>query len=287
MLSVPQKMFVARCLNRSLRVARGVAGRDMQVRCRRNGIAWQLDLNEGIDLSIYLLGAFEPRVLRAYTPLIAPGATVLDIGANIGAHTLHFSRLAGPTGRVLAVEPTDYAIAKLRRNLQLNPALAARVTTHQNFLVSDRSIPPPAAVPSSWPIGDGRADPRVGAVGRYQPATAAVAVTADDFCAAEGVTRIDFVKIDVDGNEYSVLRGFRLGLERFRPTILIEFAPYHYDGGNEGEFDKLVSSLADLGYDFTDASSGRYIPNDPKGLRKLVVPISGINALLRPRAARP
>jgi FkbM family methyltransferase len=282
MLSVPQKMFLARCLNRSLRVARGLAGRDMQVRCRRNGIAWELDLNEGIDLSIYLLGAFEPRVLRAYTPIVTRGATVLDIGANIGAHTLHFAELAGPSGRVFAVEPTDYAIAKLRRNLALNPELAARVTTHQHFLVPDRSTPSPAAVPSSWPVGEGRADPRVGAVGRFQPATAAIPITADDFCAAQGIDRLDFVKIDVDGNEHSVLQGFRLGLERFRPTILIEFAPYHYDGGNEAEFDKLVSFLADLGYNFTDANSGRPIPRDPVALRRLVVPISGINALLHP-----
>lgn len=279
-------MFLARCLNRSLRFSRALGGRGMQSRCRRHGVAWELDLNEGIDLSIFLLGSFEPRVLRAYTPLISPGATVLDIGANIGAHTLHFARLAGPTGRVLAVEPTDYAIAKLRRNLELNPSLAARVSTHQHFLVPDSSTPPPATVPSSWPVGEGRADPRVGAVGRYQPATGAVAITADDFCEAARVERIDFVKIDVDGNEHSVLRGFRRGLERFRPTILIEFAPYHYDGGNEAEFDRLVVSLADLGYDFADATSGRAIPRDPDGLRRLVVPISGINALLRPRSGR-
>lgn len=283
MLSVPQKMFLARRLNRLLRFTRRLAGRGMHVRCRRNGVEWDLDLNEGIDLSIYLLGAFEPRVLRAYTPLIRPGATVLDIGANIGAHTLHFSRLVGPAGRVFAIEPTDYAIAKLRRNLALNPGLIVRVAASQHFFVPDRTAPLPPMVPSSWPVGGGSVDPRIGAVGRFQPATAAVPITADDFCAQAGIERVDFIKIDVDGNEYSVLRGFHRGLERFRPVILIEFAPYHYDGGHEAEFDRLVSFLADLGYDFNDASTGRPIPRDPAALRRLVVPISGINALLRPR----
>ncbi len=286
MLSVPQKMFLARCLNRSLRFARGLVGRDMHVRCRRHGIEWELDLDEGIDLSIYLLGAFEPRVLRAYTPLIPPGATIFDIGANIGAHTLHFARLAGPAGRVFAVEPTDYAVAKLRRNLELNPALSPRVTLRQCFLAADRSTKPPAEVPSSWPVGDGYTNPREGAVGRFQPATGAVATTADDFCAAAGVDRIDFVKIDVDGNEYSVLTGFGASLARFRPSILIELAPYQYDGGKEDEFDEIVRFLAKLDYDFTDASNGRPIPSDPAELRRLVVPIAGINALLIPRAGR-
>lgn len=284
MLSVPQKMLVARCLNGSLRFARGLTGRDMRVLCRRRGVNWELDLDEGIDLSIYLLGAFEPRVLRAYTPFIHPGAIVLDIGANIGAHTLHFARLAGPAGRVFAIEPTDYAIAKLRRNLALNPELVARVTAHQHFLVPDPDTPSPATVPASWPVDAAHANPRVGAVGIFQTATAAVAVTADDFCATAKIERIDFLKIDVDGNEDSVLRGFRLGLDRFRPAILIEFAPYHYDGGRKAEFDQLVNFLAGFGYDFTDASTGRPIPRDPVALRRLVAPISGINALLRPPA---
>lgn len=256
----------------------------MRVRCRRGGIDWDLDLNEGIDLSIYLLGAFEPRVLRAYTPLVFPGSTVLDIGANIGAHTLHFARLAGPTGRVFAIEPTDYAIGKLRKNIALNPSLAGRITPHQCFFSADDSTPSPAAVPSSWPV-DTHASSRDGAVGCFQSATAAIAMTADRFCADEGIKRIDFIKIDVDGNEHSVIQGFRRSLERFRPNILIEFAPYHYEGGNGAEFDKLVNFLANLGYDFTDASTGRPIPSDPVALRHLVVPIAGINALLRPLAA--
>ncbi len=283
MLSVPQKMFLARCLNRSLRFARGLAGRDMHVRCRRKGVEWELDLDEGIDLSIYLLGAFEPRVLRAYMALIRPGTTVLDIGANIGAHTLHFSRMVGPAGRVFAIEPTDYAVAKLRRNLALNPELAARVTVRQQFLAADRSTPSPAAIRSSWPIGEKCVDPLAEAMGRFQPVTDAVAITADDFCTAEGIDRVDFVKIDVDGNEYSVMRGFSGGLERFRPIILIELASFAYDGGKEAEFDRLVSFLADLGYSFTNADTGRPIPSDSVALRELVGPISGINALLYPR----
>jgi FkbM family methyltransferase len=59
--------------------------------------------------------------------LVSPGTLVLDIGANIGAHTLHLAHLVGPNGRVLAFEPTDYAFRKFSRNLELNPNLASRV----------------------------------------------------------------------------------------------------------------------------------------------------------------
>jgi hypothetical protein len=84
-------------LNHALRLIRRLGGRGMTTVCRRRGVRWELDLDEGIDLSIYLFGAYELRSLRAYAPLIRPGATVFDISAHIGARTLHFARLAART----------------------------------------------------------------------------------------------------------------------------------------------------------------------------------------------
>jgi hypothetical protein len=121
MITVRQKMYLARVFNRFLRLARHVVGRDMWANCRRGGVNWRLDLDEGIDLCICVLGAYEPGTRAAYSSLIKEGDVVLDIGANIGAHTLHFARLVGPSGRVYAIEPTDYAAERLQMNLALNP----------------------------------------------------------------------------------------------------------------------------------------------------------------------
>src|SRR5271166_2308194 len=135
MFSVKQKMSIARMMNRVVRLGRRLAGQGMRTRCSRRGVTWDLDLDEGIDLSIYLLGAYEPAMLRAYSSVIRGGDVVFDIGANIGAHTMHFARLVGPAGRVFAFEPTDYAAAKIRLNLSINPELARRVSFQQRFLV--------------------------------------------------------------------------------------------------------------------------------------------------------
>ena len=105
MLSVKRKIFIARQLNRVLRLIRGLVGRGMQTQCRRHGVNWALDLNEGIDLYIYLMGAYEPREMQAYERVIRPGHVVFDIGANIGAHTLHFARLVG-------MRRVDFPLAK-------------------------------------------------------------------------------------------------------------------------------------------------------------------------------
>ncbi len=277
MFSVKQKIFIARMINRALRLVR----RDMHAAVRRRGLNWALDLNEGIDLSIYLLGAYEPRTLAAYTPLIHPGAVVFDIGANIGAHTLHFAQLAGPQGRVFAFEPTDFACAKLRANLALNPALARSISVHQLFLVAHSTDALPASLPSSWPIARRQEDLDPRHLGRPKALVAATAMTADDFCSAHGITRIDFVKLDVDGHEYSVLQGFRSSLARFRPSILIELAPFIYEGTNAREFDSMIALLAGLGYHFTDANTGRALSSDADVLRGTITPGAGINALLR------
>lgn len=118
---------------------------------RRRGVRWRLDIREGIDLAIYLnlYGRAVFKALRAFT---RPGMKVVDIGANIGAWTLPLALLVGPTGRVLACEPTAYAFGKLMQNLSLNPELSERVLARQVMLVamSDQTIL--ASLYSSWPL---------------------------------------------------------------------------------------------------------------------------------------
>ena len=104
---------------------RRMVGRGPLVETTRGGVRWNLDLGEGIDFAIWLRGCFEPSTLHALQRLVRPGATVLDIGANVGAHTLHLAAAVGSTGRVLAFEPVAESFRKLRTNVAANPSLAA------------------------------------------------------------------------------------------------------------------------------------------------------------------
>jgi FkbM family methyltransferase len=285
LFSVRQKILIARGLNAGLRWTRRLAGKGMRTMARRGGIVWDLDLDEGIDLSIYLLGAYEPRTGRAYARLLRPGAVVFDIGANIGAHTLPFARLVGPAGSVHAFEPTDYAFAKLRRNIALNPPLAPAIRAHQMFLVETRHAALPAGVYSSWPVAEAGGETHEEHCGAMKTTREARVGTADDFCAANGIDRIDLVKIDVDGHEAAVIRGFRESLRRFLPDILIEIAPFIHDANGASELDEIVGFFAGLGYAFLEADSGRPVPAEARLIRQRIKPGASINALLRhPRA---
>ena len=209
------KIAIAAGLSRVVRAVRGDVAE-----VKRGGVRWRLDLKEGIDFSIYLLGAFEPVTVAACGRLIKPGDTILDIGANIGALTLPMARMAGPNGRVYAFEPTDFAFAKLTANLALNPDLAARVIASQTML-TDNATALSEPIYSSWPLAgsDPLHDKHLGAV---KTAAGAKSQRLDD----AALPRVDFIKLDVDGFECHVLGGARETLRKHRPVILMELAPY-------------------------------------------------------------
>jgi FkbM family methyltransferase len=276
-LKTAQKIAIATVASKIILTARRLVGLGSTVDAERLGIRWCLDLREGIDFSIYLLGSFEPGTMQAYKRLVKPGDTVIDIGANIGAHTLTLAKLVGPSGRVIAFEPTAFAFEKLRKNMMLNPELASRILALQHMLVAknDNAIPP--ALFSSWPLF---AEEELHAKhkGRSMTTEGATAVTFDDAIDRLDVRRVDFIKIDVDGHELPVLQGGVNTIRRFRPTILMELSPYVHE--EEGyNFDDLVRLLVECGYRFRDADTSRDLSSDPLQLRAMIPDGASINAI--------
>src|SRR5690348_2077690 len=117
------KLLIAKTLFKILHHSRALVGLGDRLVARRRNINWSLDLSQGIDLYNYLFGEFEIQTSAALRRIVRPGNCVLDIGANIGAHTLTLAKLVGSAGKVFAFEPTDFAFEKLQTNLSLNPEL--------------------------------------------------------------------------------------------------------------------------------------------------------------------
>jgi FkbM family methyltransferase len=222
-------------------------------------LTWKLDLREGIDLSIYLLGRFEPASVRCYSRIVKPGQVVLDVGANIGAHTLPLAQLVGDAGKVIAYEPTRFAFSKLQQNVCLNEAIAARVLPVQAMLVSASSVPLKPQLYSSWPL-EPTQNVHSEHRGRLMDTSGAFAATLDAEMSRLAVERVAFVKLDVDGHECDVLEGAQATLTRDRPPILMELAPYVFSE-RAGDFDRMLRLIWALGYPtaggFTALSSGR------------------------------
>jgi FkbM family methyltransferase len=130
---------------------------------------------------------------------VRPGATVLDIGANVGAYTLLFAQWVEARGHVYAFEPAAESRAGLVRHLAIN-GLADRVTIRREA-VSNASGTRRFVEQGS--DGGNR-------IARPSDANTieVPAVSIDEFCVASGLIP-DLIKIDVEGAELAALRGAR------------------------------------------------------------------------------
>ncbi|MEP7320813.1 MAG: FkbM family methyltransferase [Saprospiraceae bacterium] len=120
LLNTKNKIALASLCYKGIHALRALAGKSDITFVKRKKINWHLELNEGIDFSIYLLGSFEPGTINLYSKLLQnkPNAVVFDIGANIGSHTLPLAKIISPgKGIVYAFEPTKWAFEKLQRNI--------------------------------------------------------------------------------------------------------------------------------------------------------------------------
>jgi FkbM family methyltransferase len=281
LLNTAQKIGLARLMSRSVLFGRRAVGKLPEGEFSRGGIRWRLDLREGIDFSIYLLGAFEPRTVRAYRAIVKPGQTVIDIGANIGAHTLPLAKLVGARGRVIAFEPTAFAIQKCAANVALNAELGARISLHQIMLVENEEHSLPPQVFSSWPlVGTGALHERHR--GRLMETRGGRAATLDQIANELKLAELHFIKLDVDGYEYPVLAGGRKTLEKHRPLIAMELAPYvHAERGYS--LKQLVLTLRDAGYQLRHISNFTPLPLDPVMLSEMIPDGGSVNVLAVPR----
>jgi len=204
-----------------------------------DGINYKLDLGEVIDLGIYL-NRYESDMTAAIEKICRPGFTVLDIGANIGAHALRLSRIVGESGRVYAFEPTDYAYKKLVHNISLNKF--KNIIPIQIVLSDKNLLRQSIHFRSSWPT---KGNP-------IEQESIVDFTKLDDLCKREKIEHVDLIKLDVDGNEYSVIMGAESLLKNQYPCILMEVWGLNFS-------DDLINPfivLKQFGYRFFNINTG-------------------------------
>jgi len=245
------KLFVARVLYRMI----SILLRQDQRYIRRDGINYQVDLTEGIDFSIFLFGNFQRYITQNRYFSLPDDAVVFDIGANIGNMAFKFAQLVRE-GCVYAFEPTNYAFNKFKTNLDLNPELSSRIVPFQLFVSEHSEIKHKIKAYSSWRIDGKYTDAHPLHGGIIKPAESVAAVTIDDFCREREIQRIDLIKIDTDGFEYSILRGAQKSLGKFLPYIIFEIGIYVMEERGIS-FEQYYDYLSSLGYNLINAKNGK------------------------------
>lgn len=212
------------------------------------GMTFELDLGELIDVGVFLQ-QYERDVVALIERLAGPGQTVLDIGANIGAHALRFSRQVGAAGRVFAFEPMEYAYGKLVKNVSLNAN--GNIETFR-IALSDRNAPGQrVSFRSSWSTS-----------GERTPESAVVDFRRlDDWAAERGSPHVHLVKLDVDGHEIQVVQGGLATIARCHPVLLLEAGAWHFASPDRNP----LRILAREGYRFWETATLTEI--DIEGIR--------------------
>jgi FkbM family methyltransferase len=283
-LSTAAKVRLARALYRGLIALRAIRGLPQVVVAARRGVVFELDLAEGIDLAMYL-GIYEFNTHRALRRLVREGDVVLDIGANVGVHTLPLALMVGEIGRVIAFEPTSFAFSRLLRNLQLNPAISGRVTPVMAYLDDGRRNGDPAAFYSRWPLNDTKSQHPLHK-GFLEDARGAAGWTLDEYESTARIGRVAVMKLDVDGSECEVLRGATQLLMRDHPSIVTELCPYALEEHGDSA-EALLEVLSNHGYSIYDERTLALMPRDPKLIKASIRRHSSINvvALAGPAAS--
>ena len=183
------------------------------------------------------LGTYEYKKQKAFTKTIKSGSVVYDIGGHVGFYTLLSSALVGSGGRVYVFEPLPRNIGFLKKHLKLNEVNNVQILScavsdsgkTMNFLEG----------PNSYM---GRLSPR----GKIK----VKAVTVDDLCLVGKIVPPDYIKIDVEGAEYLVLKGAEGVLSKYKPVI---FLSTHGDKVHQ----KCISFLKSLGFVFSAVSKDK------------------------------
>jgi len=204
--------------------------------------------------SYKLYGEWKEHEIQTFRPYIQPGMVVLDVGANIGQHTVFFARAVGAKGSILAFEPQRLFFQTLCANVALNSL--TKVYTHQ-AAVGAESAPGSVAVPvrSPWIENHNFSALPLWADYSQEACETIDMIAIDDL----HLSRCDFMKIEVVGMEEDVIRGAVRTIQRLKPVLYVENDLLGYDIDQQkssGEIIKentvrrhsLVRILAGLGY---------------------------------------
>lgn len=197
----------------------------------RHGLMFALKGDLYVTRSLELYGEFSPAETRFFEQLVQPGMTVVEVGANIGAHTVPLARRCAP-GPLYAFEPQQRVFQLLCANLV------------QNDVANAIALPEAVGAEAGFvrmPLLDYSLTGNFGGVSVLPPGAGTGVKTRLTTIDALGLAECHLIKIDVEGYEIEVLRGGRRTIARHRPMLYVE-------NDRPAKQQEVISLIHKLGY---------------------------------------
>lgn len=169
------------------------------------------------------LHEFEKNELDAFQSLVNQGSIIIDAGANIGLYSIIGSKLVGDSGRIYSFEPSKTTFNLFKNNILLNQVTnitainkglgdkmgETLILNHNNETGDAENYISNSTLNNLESVNDGSAE-------------VIVIDSLDNFQYENSISKVDFLKVDVEGYEYYVLKGAE-NLLRENPDIIILF----------------------------------------------------------------
>jgi len=227
-----------------------------------------LDVSSYLEADIFVVGfhSDEYLVTEALHDLLQVNQGVfIDVGANIGFHTIFASKILAPKGGVVyAFEPFESNYERLNNNLHLNKI--SNCTIEQFGLYNEEKT-------VEICIGGlGTGNVSLASQGQYKQDIHLIRF--DDYVTSNNIKKIDVIKMDIEGAELMALQGMVSAIEKFQPVIILEINPM-WTKRMDTSTTELIEYLHSLDYKIFPLQENRHqAPSeimhvDPNGTREV------------------
>jgi FkbM family methyltransferase len=211
-----------------------------------NGVVFDIELDLDPAMKAMYFGAYQIHIASFMKKHLKKGDIFIDVGANVGYISAYAMGLIGQTGQVHAFEPVPEYFARLNHVQKNNPDYRLYIN---RVALGESEGTATIAVTNVQNIGWNTMVPDFMSRETIKEKIEIPVTTLDSYLSSEQIERVRLVKIDVEGFEFPVIKGFQNYLQTAKqlPILLVEVAPaaYHKLDTSINQFANLMS---DLGY---------------------------------------
>ncbi|MDR3186890.1 MAG: FkbM family methyltransferase [Holosporaceae bacterium] len=194
--------------------------------------------------ALFVRGVYDPNLIVVVNALLRKGGVFIDVGANMGYFSLLASRVVGKEGKIFALEPSSRDFGRLQDNIKINNL--QKVILPLRLAISGKVGPVKLSVACEERSALNTVANEFSFKGVEKIDVEEVdSTTIDRFVQKKRVSRVDVLKLDIEGSEVGALRGALSTIERYRPAIMlgINAEALKSCGSSVGELQKILKNL--------------------------------------------
>lgn len=221
--------------------------------------------------SIYVNGKYDPNMIVVLKAFLKPGDTLLDVGANCGYISLPLIKAIGDNGKIIAIEPSTRDYKRLIENISINKL--SEIVKPVKFAMGDRVGSKTMLIASEERSASNTLGMKFAFQGIEKETTEDVNVTTiDNIVNMENLTKVNVIKLDVEGSEVRCLEGAKDTLANFKPVIVMSVNRDAL-GHSKRTVEQMEKILKENGYKTYGLEKDKFNLCVVDGLSKLYSPI--------------